>query len=111
MKVKEASRTAKDYLTDIFADEQITHVGLEEPERSRFFNVFRYLIEKSKEIVVPSAVASRNSLFGRLGLTEAALLEVVSAETPLITVDSELYLAALAKEQEAAFNFTHLQFR
>ena len=82
-----------------------------DPERSQFFRVLRNLIEKSEEVVVASAIASRNSLFGRLGLTDAALLEVVSAETPLVTVDLELYLAALAKGQEVAFNFTRLQFR
>ena len=82
-----------------------------DPERSQFFSVLRNLIEKSEEVVVASAIASRNSLFGRLGLTDAALLEVVSAETPLVTVDLELYLAALAKGQKVAFNFTRLQFR
>lgn len=30
MDVKEAARVAKDYVTDLFADEQIKHVGLEE---------------------------------------------------------------------------------
>jgi len=42
-------------------------------------------------------------------LTDAALLEVVTAETPLVTVDLDLYLAALAKGQDTVVNFTHLQ--
>ena len=80
-----------------------------DPERSRFFDRLKFIIQESKEIVVASTVASRNNAFGRLGLTDAALLEVATAETPLVTVDLDLYLAALAKGQDAAVNFTHLQ--
>ena len=79
------------------------------PERSRFFAVFRRIIGKSEEIVVASKAASRNNEFVRLGLTDAALLEVISEETPLVTVDLELFRAAFAKGQVAALNFTHLQ--
>ena len=80
-----------------------------EPQRSRFFDTFRSLIEINEEIVVTSLEASQNASFRRLGLTDAALLEVVTAETPLVTVDLDLYVAALAKSPTAAFNFTHLQ--
>ena len=80
-----------------------------EPERSRFFDRLRYVIQKSKEIHVVSEVASQNNEFKRLGLTDAALLEVATAETPLLTVDLDLYLAALTKGRETALNFTHLQ--
>ena len=80
-----------------------------DPERSRFFDKLRILIQESEEIVVASAQAAGNSAFGRLGLTDAALLEAVTAEAPLLTVDLELYLAALAKGDEAAVNFTHLR--
>ncbi len=80
-----------------------------DPERSRFFDRLKFIIQESKEIVVASTVASRNNAFKRLGLTDAALLEVATAETPLVTVDLDLYLAALAKGEGAAVNFTHLQ--
>ena len=80
-----------------------------EPQRSRFFETFRSIIEINKEIVVVSRQASGNASFKPLGLTDAALLEVVTADTPLITVDLDLYLAALAKVPGAAINFTHLQ--
>ena len=80
-----------------------------EPQRSGFFDTFRSLIEINREIVVTSLEASRNASFRRLGLTDAALLEVVTAETPLVTVDLDLYVAALAKSPTAAFNFTLLQ--
>ena len=78
-----------------------------EPERSRFFEVLRVLIEEHEEIVVASKTASRNNQFKRLGLTDAALLEVISNSNPLITVDLALYLAATKKEGESAFNFRH----
>ena len=80
-----------------------------EPEWSRCFEVLRILIEENEEIVVASQEASRNDEFKRLGLTDAALLEVISNANPLITVDLDLYLAAIGKEEESAFNFRHYQ--
>ena len=80
-----------------------------EPERSRFFDMLRYLIQETEEIVVASARASDNDAFKRLGLTDAALLEVVTEDTPLVTVDLDLYLAVLANGTDAAVNFTHLR--
>ncbi len=76
---------------------------------SRFLEYLRFLLEKSKEVIVSSAAAARNKAFPRLGLTDAALLEVISAERPLITVDLELFSAALEKGEEVAINFTHYQ--
>lgn len=80
-----------------------------EPERSRLFGVLRSLVEKQEEVVVTSRAASHNKEFIRLGLTDAALLEVVSNSNPLVTVDLDLYLAAISKEAESAYNFRHYQ--
>ena len=80
-----------------------------EPERSRFFERLRVVIEESKEVVVASSTASRNTEFVRLGLADAVLLETITAKTPLITTDFDLYHAALTKGEGAAVNFTHLQ--
>ena len=80
-----------------------------EPERSRFFEVLRILIEENEEIVVTSKTASQNVEFKRLGLTDAGLLEVISNSNPLITVDLALYLAAISKESGSAYNFRHYQ--
>ena len=82
-----------------------------EPDRSRFLEKLRSLIHETKEVVVSSAHASENPAFVRLGLTDAALLEAISREQPLVTVDLKLYLAALAKDECAAVNFTHYQHR
>ena len=80
-----------------------------EPERSRLLEELRDFIEESEEVVVRSSIASRRSDFVRLGLADAALLEVVSAETPLLSDDADLYLCALNKGEEAALNFTGLR--
>ena len=66
-----------------------------EPGRSRLFARLRSMIAESVEIVVASADASSNESFGRLGLTDAALLEVASSQTPLLTSDARLYLEAM----------------
>ncbi len=80
-----------------------------DPERSLFFDRLRFIIRESEEVVVASVEASSNDAFVRLGLTDAALLEVAAKETPLVTVDLDLYLAALEKEADAVVNFTHLR--
>lgn len=80
-----------------------------DPERSRFFDTLRFLIQESQEVIVSSSDASRNDAFGRLGLTDAALLETISAERQLLTVDLDLYLAALQRDARSAFNFNHLR--
>ena len=74
---------------------------------SRLYERLRLLIEASEEIVVRSADAASNRAYGRLGLTDAALLEVATADTPVLTADVGLYLAALAKDPYAALNFNH----
>ena len=80
-----------------------------EPERSLFFERLRFIIEETDEIVIASADASRNTDFTRLGLTDAALLEVATEGTPVITVDLDLYLAAASSNPASAINFTHLR--
>ena len=78
-----------------------------EPQRSQLLLTLRALIERSPETVVPSADAARHVAFPRLGLTDAALLEAVSTDAPLLTVDFDLYVAALESGEESAINFNH----
>ena len=80
-----------------------------DPERSRFFDMLRFFIQESEEVMVASVEASGNDAFRRLGLTDAALLEVITADTPLVTVDLDLYLAALGEDADSVVNFTHLR--
>ena len=79
-----------------------------DPERSQLMAALREVIFRSEEIIVKSADASRNKAFTRLGLADAALLELLATrETTLITVDLDLYLAALDNGSNA-LNFTYL---
>jgi hypothetical protein len=80
-----------------------------EPERSSFFELLRFLIEEAEEIVVASADASEQHTFTRLGLTDAALLQVATEETPVVTADFGLYLAASASNPNSVINFSHLR--
>ena len=80
----------------------------EEPQRGKLLVQLRQIIENGKEVVVASINAARNPSFKRLGLTDAALLEVVSRESPLITADNTLFMAASQKQHGAAYNFWHL---
>ena len=75
------------------------------PERERVFDALQYLIEHSIEVVVPSVDAARREEFNRLGLTDSALLESISAERPLLTVDVELFRAAWTAKPFSAINF------
>ena len=81
-----------------------------EPQKSRILDKLAELITGSHEIYVESDVASRNNTFNRLGLTDAALLEEISADKPLLTVDVNLYYAGLKKDSNASLNFEHLRF-
>ena len=76
-----------------------------EPERSLLMDRLAYLIEESNEVVVASVQAAANPHFGQFGLTDAALLESISPQTPLLTVDRDLYVAALEKGENVAVDF------
>lgn len=78
-----------------------------EPERTDLLQGLQMLIDSSDEVVIASAQATRNDSYARLGLADAALLEAISADTPVITVDLALYLEALRKDPNAAVNFAH----
>jgi predicted nucleic acid-binding protein len=78
-----------------------------EPERTLLMRRLQYLIHDSNEIVVASIDASSNSRYQKLGLTDAALLELATTETPVLTVDLDLYLAAIESGEDRAINFTH----
>lgn len=80
-----------------------------EPEKSHLLKTLRRFIQNTDEIVVASAQASHHPSFERLGLTDAALLEIISPEAPLLTVDLHLYVESLKGGQYRAFNFNHMR--
>ena len=80
-----------------------------EPERSRLLERLRVLIHETEEIIVASTEASGDDAFHRLGLTDSALIQLASQDTPLLTVDFDLYYAILQRRENAVVNFTHLR--
>lgn len=79
------------------------------PERELPFRTLASLISECREVLVDSRRASINARFSQLGLADAALLEVISADRPLVTVDGRLYAAALAANPQSATDFNHLR--
>lgn len=79
-----------------------------EPDRSYLFTVFGEFIGNADEKYYESGKSSRRVEFPRLGLTDSAILEAVSDANPLLTVDLDLYLAALDTGGNA-MNFNHMR--
>lgn len=84
----------------------LAYVG--EPAKSEIFMVFKAMIAETKETLIRSAQASTRDEFSRLGLTDAALLELCGDDVILLTCDTDLWLAALNKGLQA-LNFTHMR--
>ena len=82
---------------------------INEPARSKVLNVLRTVIAStSQERYVPSSVAAARKEFIRLGLADAALLEIAAKDVTLLTTDFDLYNTALKKGAQA-LNFNHLR--
>lgn len=79
-----------------------------EPDRSFLYLAFRELIGLAEEKYYESDQSARRAEFPRLGLTDSAILDAVSDANPLLTVDLDLYLAALAAGGKA-MNFNHMR--
>lgn len=77
------------------------------PERELLFETLANLISDSQEVLVHSDQASTNLHFVELGLTDSAILEVISSDRPLLTGDGRLYAVALANNSLSARNFNH----
>ena len=78
-----------------------------DPDRSRVTLMLGYLILQHEERYIVSKDAAVEKTFGRLGLTDAALLVVAREHSSLLSADNDLYLAA-STEGIDAFNFAHL---
>ena len=84
---------------------EVSHL-LEDGQDRRFLRQLEEFVEASEEIVVANSTATNNRAYKRLGLSDAVLLEIVSAERPLVTADLDLHHAALiAKGSDAVIRF------
>jgi hypothetical protein len=81
-------------------------VQIAEPARSRIYAVFRALLTVTDEIYVASKQAAEHAAFPRLGVTDAALLNIVTSRHTLLTADLDVYLEA-ARHGHTAINFNH----
>jgi len=79
-----------------------------DPLRSRLSNAFAAFVDVLNENYLPARRVVRSSYFERLGLTDATVLELDSADMALLTDDLDLYQAA-AKAGMACKNFSHLR--
>ncbi len=66
-------------------------------QSSHLMGKLNIFIQQVDEMYVPSKDAANSRKFNSLGLTDAVLLELISEQRPLITVDFDLYGAALAR--------------
>jgi hypothetical protein len=81
---------------------------IDEPARTRIYEMFRLLIAAGNEQYVQSNAAALAAEFTRLGLTDVVVMEVSQAPRSLLTTDLDLYLAALDRGL-AAVNFNHIR--
>ena len=65
MDVKEAAQTAKAYVAELFAGEQITNLGLEEAEFDRLSNTWKITIGFSRPWDQKNVLALRSEKGGR----------------------------------------------
>lgn len=82
-----------------------------EPERSALLRNLAYFITNIVEVYIYSEQASRRSEFVRLGLTDASLLDIASADVPLLTVDANLHNTAVTLDSQCSVNFNHIRFQ
>lgn len=79
---------------------------IDEPARSEIGLVFQAYIRGARECYVESSNAIKRKEFIRLGLTDAALLQL--EDVVILTADLDLYLAA-CRDKRPAVNFFHLK--
>ncbi len=88
------------------ASNLIRQIG--EPDRRRLTETLANLAEHCPELYVESTLAIKQPEFERLGLTDAALLALSSAERVLLTSDADLYIAAATRGLPVE-NFHHVR--
>jgi hypothetical protein len=79
---------------------------IDEPARTEIGLVFKAYIRRAQERYVESTRATTRTEFIRLGLTDAALLQL--EDVVILTTDLDLYVAA-CRDKRPAVNFFHLK--
>lgn len=84
--------------------------GLSDPLRSQIATSLASIVARADERFESSRLVVLDADYGRLGIADCAWLRCLDRETPLLTDDVQLYLAALSRGFEA-YNFNHLRER
>ena len=80
-----------------------------EPACTELTQLLGRFTESARERTISAAEVVAEAHFPRLGFTDAGLLQSVGVDSPLLTVDLDLYLAAYDRVPGAATNFNHLR--
>ncbi len=81
---------------------------LREPELGTLRSIFLRLAERSKEVYQASELVMTDRAFGRLGLTDAAILMAAASGCLVLTADLDLHVE-LAGRGLDAINFNHIR--
>ena len=81
---------------------------IQDPLRTHVFESFRDRIQVLDERFVPSAEASRQDEFTRLGLTDVVLARIAAKQFLVLTDDLNLYLC-LEQHGVDVLNFSHIR--
>lgn len=84
----------------------IAGYGLHEELRAHVYRRLGAIIEALDERYEPSSLVIKEPEYTRLGISDCAWLRCLEISTPLLTVDVELYVAALHRKL-TALNFNH----
>lgn len=79
---------------------------IREPNRGEILKTLLGILPTHDERYEPSHVICQNNHFLRLGITDCAILNIMSKDVPLLTVDLDLYLSAT---EGTAMNFNYLR--
>lgn len=83
---------------------------IESPAKESIRDSLSDLISRVVEIYVESSAATKRNDYRRLGLTDAVILEAMVRENAVVlTVDVDLYLAALMVDEYRVVNFNHIR--
>lgn len=90
---------------------EVSNLGrLQGRERDVFRSWFVQIAEESREHYDASQLVVRQNCFGRLGLTDAAIVALAGRGFLFLTDDFDLY-SALVENGVDAINFNHLRSR
>lgn len=81
---------------------------IESPAREEISYVFSELIKRTEELFVESHIAVNRPEYSRLGLTDAVLLKLAEGGGVVLTVDSDLCVAAESSGLKAV-NYNHIR--